>query len=312
MGISPIVVLIRPSIVYTNKLISSSREDQTMLARIKSVVVSTCLLCFFSPYVAAEYVFTAPPRESLEKGIKVYKPISDYLTKVTGETFTYYHPETWTEYSSKMHAETFDLVFDGPHFVDWRINNIGHSVILKLPKIARWALITRKDDLSIATINDMVGRKACAPGSPNFGMLNMMSHFPDPDKQPIHVKVKGWNNVFNAVKSGKCDVGVLPNTNHDIFDKNREFTKSIHKHLPYPNQGMTYGPRISYALAEKIKSALLSDEGQAAMANLRKRYTASKKLIKAENEEYDGVRIVLKRANNFTYEKKKSSAVASK
>lgn len=282
-----------------------------MLIRIKNLALSSCFLTLFSNSVSAEYIFTAPPRESLEKGIKVYKPISDFLTKATGEQFTYYHPETWTEYSSKMHAENFDLVFDGPHFVDWRVNNIGHNVILKLPKIGRWTLITRKDDLSISRIKDIVGKKACAPGSPNFGMLNLMSHFPDPEKQPIHVKVKGWNNVFNSVKNGKCDVGVLPNTNHNVFDPDKQFTKSIHKHLPYPNQGMTTGPRINFSLSERIKQALLSEEGQKALLNLRKRYTAGKKLISAENEEYDGVRIVLKRASNFTYDKTKSTDVAS-
>jgi len=282
-----------------------------MLSRVKLLILSSCFIVLFSNSVSAEFVFSAPPRESLEKGNRVYKPISDFLTKVTGERFSYYHPETWTEYSEKMHAESFDLVFDGPHFVDWRVNNIGHNVILKLPKIARWTLITRKDDSSISSINDMVGKKACAPGSPNFGMLNLMSHFPDPDKQPVHVKVKGWNNVFNSVKNGKCDVGILPNTNHDIFDKNRKFTKAIHKHLPYPNQGITYGPRIGNTLAERIKQALLSDDGQKALLNLRKRYTAGKKIITAENEEYDGVRIVLKRASNFTYEKTKSTDLAS-
>lgn len=283
-----------------------------MRVRKKISILNICLLTLFSSSVSAEYVFTAPPRESLEKGVKVYQPISDYLTQVTGEKFTYFHPDTWSEYSEKMHAEKFDLVFDGPHFVDWRVNNIGHNVILKLPKIGRWSLIARKDDDSINTISDMVGKKACAPGAPNFGMLNMMSHFPDPDKQPVHIKVKGWNNVFNGVKSGKCDVGVLPHTNHNIFDKDRVFTKSIHKHLPYPNQGITYGPRISYTLAQKIKKALLSSEGQKAMLALRKRYTAGKKLVSAENEEYDGVRIVLKRANNFTYEKQQSNSLASK
>ena len=281
-----------------------------MLSRIKVLLVSSCFISLFSNSVSAEFVFTAPPRESLEKGNKVYKPISDFLTQATGEKFTYFHPETWTEYSAKMHAEKFDLVFDGPHFVDWRVKNIGHNVILKLPKIGRWALIARKDDATIRTMSDMVGKKACAPGSPNFGMLNMMSHFPDPEKQPVHVKVKGWNNVFNGVKNGKCDVGVLPNTNRNVFDKNNEITKVIHKHLPYPNQGITYGPKISYVLAEKIKEALLSPDGQDALMNLRKRYTAGKKLTSAENEEYDGVSIVLKRANNFTYIKNKSTDLA--
>lgn len=282
-----------------------------MLDRLKVSIATVCLLSVFSNNASAEYIFSAPPRETLEKGEADYKPISDFLSKVTGESFRYVHPESWSEYSKMMHAEKFDLIFDGPHFVDWRINNIGHNVIMKLPALARWTIIARKDDSSVQTMNDMIGKKACAPGSPNFGMLNMVSHFPDPEKQPEHIKVKGWINVFNAVKEGKCDVGVLPDTNHDTYDKGRQFTKIIHKHLPYPNQGITHSPRISAALADKIRDALMSEEGQQALGNLRKRFAAGKKLIEAENDEYDGVRIVLKRASNFEYEKDKSTSLAS-
>lgn len=274
--------------------------------------LALCFLSFFSQIVCAEYVFTAPPRESLEKGNKVYKPISDYLSRVTGEKFTYFHPKTWSEYSKKMHSGSYDLVFDGPHFVDWRIKNLSHNVFLKLPKISRWIIIARKEDDSINNISDMVGKKACAPGSPNFGMLNLFSHFSDPNQQPIHIKTKGWKNVLNSVVSGRCDIGVLPNTSLSIFDKAGDVTKKIHKHLPYPNQGMTYGPRINYSLAQKIRSSLLSREGSAALLNLRKRYSGGKNLIEAANEEYDGVNIVLKRANNFTYKKEHNTSVASK
>lgn len=275
-------------------------------------ILGISLLSLLSQSVSAEYVFTAPPRESLEKGIKVYKPIADYLTNVTGEKFTYFHPESWNEYSNKMHAGKYDVVFDGPHFVDWRIKNLKHNVFLKLPKISRWILIARKSDSSINSITDMVGKKACAPGSPNFGMLNLFSHFSDPNKQPVHVKTKGWKNVMNSVVNGRCDVGVLPNTSLSVFDKDGNVTKKIHKHLPYPSQGMTYGPRISYVLAQKIRSSLLSSNGQNALANLRKRYAGGKKLIEAENDEYDGVNIVLKRANNFTFKINESASVAHK
>lgn len=249
----------------------------------------------------ADYMFSAPPRESLEKGIKVYKPIADFLTKVTGDTFTYHHPETWKEYTSLMHTDKMDLVFDGPHFVDWRIHNTEHKALLKLPQISRWQIIARADDVSINSVKDAIGKKACAPASPNFGMLNLFSHYPNPDKQPVHVKVKGWSNVYEAVKSGKCDIGILPKTNRASYEKNSNSTKVIYTHLPYPNQGFTSGKRISYSMHEKIKRALLSDEGQRALLNLRNRYAAGKNLVAAENDEYDGVRIVLKKADNFAY-----------
>lgn len=261
------------------------------------------LLGLFSQTASSEYIFAAPPRESLEKGIKVYKPIADYLTKLTGEQFTYQHPETWTEYSQNMHAEKYDLVFDGPHFVDWRINNLDHSVLVKLPHIFRWQIIARKDDSSINDIQDIVGKKVCAPGSPNFGMLSMFSHYPNPDKQPQHVKIKGWINVFDGVKNGKCDAGVLPRTNLSVYDKDSKYVKIIHTHLPYPNQGFSAGKRINSELKQTIRQGLLSNDGQEAMLNLRKRFAAGSKLVRADNEEYDGVRIVLKRAQNFTYKK---------
>lgn len=279
------------------------------MIKLRIVALTTCFLSIFTSVANAEYIFAAPPRESLEKGINVYKPIADYLSQVTGERFEYFHPETWVEYSSMMHDEKFDLVFDGPHFVDWRIHNINHKAVVKLPQLFRWQIIARKDDVSVNDIKDMVGKKACAPGSPNFGMLSMFSHFPNPDKQPEHVKIKGWINVYEAVKSGKCDAGVLPKTNLSIYDPEHKSTKIIHTHLPYPNQGFTSGPRISPALHEKIKTALLSDEGQQAMMNLRKRFAAEVKLVGADNDEYDGVRIVLKRAEDFKY--KKESDLAS-
>lgn len=281
------------------------------MKKFQTLLVALGLFSLYPQVSLSEYIFAAPPRESLEKGNKVYKPISDYLTKVTGEQFTYEHPDNWKEYSSKMHAVHYDLLFDGPHFVDWRIHNIDHHVLIKLPQLFRWQIITRKDDTNITSLKDMVGKKVCAPGSPNFGMLSMFSHFPDPDKQPQHVKIKGWINVYESVVAGKCDVGVLPKTNLAIYDKNGEHTKIIHTHLPYPNQGISAGERISPKMRETIQAALLSPEGQNALTNLRKRYGAGVDMIRADNEEYDGVRLVLRRADNFKFEKEKNLPLVS-
>lgn len=261
---------------------------------------AVALLFMFLPQAAsAAYLFTAPPRESLEKGERVYKPISDFLTQVTGEKFEYSHPKTWAEYVKNMRSEKYDLVFDGPHFVDWRIHNLEHRTIVRLPSILRWQVITRKNDDSIKTIDDLAGKKACAPGSPNFGMLNLFSHFKDPNKQPQHVEVKGWINVYEAVKNRKCDAGVLPKTNRGIYDRDGEYTKVIHTHLPYPNQAITASKRISELLKEQIREALLSPEGQQALMNLRKRYTDGAKLVSAEDDEYDSVHFLLEKAKSF-------------
>ena len=257
--------------------------------------------------VNADYLFTAPPRESQEKGVEIYEPIADFLTKKTGERIIYRHPGSWEEYSRGMQSGEYDLAFDGPHFVSWRIKNIDHNVIVKLPQLHIWRVIARSDNNAVNSMDDLVGRKVCAPKSPNFGMLTMMSHFSNPDKQPVHVITKGWKDGFNGVVQGKCEATVLPKTNHKKFDSGLTKTKAVHTHLPYPNQAFTAGPRIDSTLRSKIKKAMLSKDGQMALSKLRDRFTHGAQLVAAENEEYEGISLVLKRASNFLSAKQLTS-----
>ena len=252
--------------------------------------------------VFGAYVFTAPPRETPRNGYKVYKSIADFLTKSTGYRFEYKQQSTWDEYVQDMRNEKYDLIFDGPHFVDWRIHNIGHHALVKIPHLLQWRVIKRKDNTSITKLDDLAGKKVCAPGSPNFGMLNLFNHFSKADKKPIHVEVKGWNNVYDAVKNGDCVAGVLPKKNHQIYDKAGVYTTSIHTHLPYPNQAFTVGKRISEGLGDDIREALLSEDGQAALKNLRKRYTGGSKLVSAVDEEYDSIYTLLMKVKSFTHQ----------
>lgn len=270
-----------------------------MLKSTTNAVLLTLMLLVYPLSAFSEYIFTAPPRESVEKGTEIYKPIADYLTKTTGENFIYRHPESWSNYSKGMQNNEFDMAFDGPHFVSWRIKNINHDTIVKLPQLHIWRVVARSDNSQVNTMDDLVNKKVCAPKSPNFGMLTMMSHYSNPDKQPIHVITKGWKDGFNGVIQGKCEAAVLPKTNHKKFDPQLAKTKSIHTHLPYPNQAFTAGPNMPPDFKNQVQTALLSDEGQEALSKLRDRFTQGAKLVSAENEEYEGISIVLKRAHNF-------------
>lgn len=264
-----------------------------------STIIFTALFSLLPVNVQA-YVFTAPPRETAEMGSKVYQPIADFLSQATGEQFIYRQQTNWPEYVRDMRAGKYDLVFDGPHFVDWRIHNLKHHTIAKIPHLLQWRIIARTGDSTIKTLDDMVGKKACAPGSPNFGMLNMFSHFNDPAKQPIHVEVKGWSQVYEGVKNGTCDVGVLPKKNHQIYDPDKKYTKAVHTHLPYPNQAFTASESIPELVREEIRKALLSEDGQKAMIKLRERYTGGTVLVSAEDEEYDSIYSLLLKAKSFT------------
>ncbi|VAW63342.1 hypothetical protein MNBD_GAMMA11-1551 [hydrothermal vent metagenome] len=103
-----------------------------------------------------------------------------------------------------------------------------------------------------------------------------------------------------AVKSGNCVAGVLAKKNHKMYDKVGTYTRTLHTHLPYPNQAFTVSSRISEGLGDSIREALLSEEGQKALENLRKRYTGGSKLVSAEDEEYDSIYMLLINAENFS------------
>ncbi len=249
--------------------------------------------------VLSDVIFSAPPRESAQKGIEHYKPIADFLTQALGEKVVYERPISWAGYSKKMREGYYDIVFDGPHFVSWRIANIDHKALIKLPQPHVWTVIARNDDLSINSLDDLVAKKFCAPGSPNFGTLTLLSHYPNPAQEPLQVTTKGWKNGFDSLIARKCYATVLPQTNHRKYDPVGTLTKVIHTHQPYPNQAFTAGPRIGDPVKLKIQQALLSEEGQTAMLKLRERFAAGEKLIPANNEEYDGISKVLDRAVGF-------------
>jgi len=263
-------------------------------------LISLLLLVLIYPLEAlSDYLFTAPPRESPERAIEIYKPIADYLSRSTGERFIFKHPSSWSEYSRGMQDKEYDLVFDGPHFVSWRIEYIQHDVLAKLPQLHIWRVIAGSNETGINSLDDLIGKKVCAPKSPNFGMLTMMSHYSNPEKEPIHVITKGWKGAFNAVVEGKCVAAVIPKTNHRKFDPELKKTKAVHTHLPYPNQAFTAGAGLTPNLKSKVSNQLLSQEGQEALSNLRDRFSRGALLVSANNEEYEGISMVLKRADNF-------------
>ena len=255
------------------------------------------LSLFLVPAAAmAEYVFTAPPRETPEAGERIYRPIADFLTQATGEVFVYRHPQGWANYTKQMQGGAYDLIFDGSHFVSWRTENADHIALAKLPQLMVWTIVASRSDPFTDKLSKLKGRKVCAPSSPNLGMLTLFSNFPNPVREPVQIRTLSWRDGFDAVVAGKCYAAVLPETNLKMFDPNGQYTKVLKRYDPMPNQAFTGGPRLSPQLKQRVRAALLSPEGQEATKGLRNRFAKGKSLVAATNEEYRGVSVVLNNA----------------
>jgi ABC-type phosphate/phosphonate transport system substrate-binding protein len=244
------------------------------------------------------YIFSAPPRGNVAEETAYYQPIVDFLTKATGKKFIYQHSDNWLTYQTNMQKDVYDLVFDGPHFVSWRLSHRGHEPLVKIPGDFIFVFLSRKDDAHIQSLNDLAGRKVCGEAPPNQGTLRLYSMFPNAARQPVLVAVPGWRNIYKEAMAGKCAGGIVPLKIYKELDPDGKDTKVLFVTKATSGQAFTAGRRIPPNIRAKIAEALMSPEGEAATAALRKVYP-SKPYVRATKEEYAGEDVLLKDSYGF-------------
>jgi len=240
----------------------------------------------------ADLVFSSPPRESEAQGNDVYQPIAALLSKVTGEPVKYRYPQDWLVYQGEMQRDIYDVVFDGPHFLSWRIANLQHTPLVKLPGTLEFIVIVRKDANDIKTLKNLAGQTICGHAPPNLATLTVLHEFDNPARQPVLLDTKGFPAALKGVISGKCVGAIIQARVHKELDTQHE-TKVIFKSRPMPNQAFSARKRIMPEMQRKIASALVSPEGQAATAKLRQEFKAEN-FILAQKEEFAGLNDLLK------------------
>jgi ABC-type phosphate/phosphonate transport system substrate-binding protein len=235
---------------------------------------------------SAEYVFSAPPRESVEEGAKIYGPVAEYLSQVTGKKIVYKHPGTWGVYQGAMQHGGYDLVFDGPHFNGWRVSKIQHNMLVKVPGDFVFVALVKKDNTRIQDVKQLAGYTVCAHAPPNLGTLTLLDQFSNPARQPIIMSTDGWKNIYDSLLAGKCAAAVVPLAKLDQFEKDGVKTRIVYRAKALPDNAFSAGPRLTTEDQAKIVQALLSPAGKDASEAMRQKYAGGKAFIQTTNEEY--------------------------
>lgn len=246
-------------------------------------------------------VFSAPPRETPEDGARVYQPVAEYLSRVTGKRIEYRHPGNWLSYQTEMQKGTYDLVFDGPHFNSWRAARLGHHTLARLADEHAFAVVVRKDNTQITDIRQLAGKKVCGMNPPNLGTLAFLGEFGNPLRQPFIASTTGWDQIYTGVVlDNKCAAGILPVANLNKLDRTGHFTRVIHRTRALPNQAFSAGPRITRADQSRIAASLVSAAANDPTAALRAAYGSDKPLVAAAQEDYAGLDSFLKDQWGYT------------
>ncbi len=276
--------------------------------RIKSQLIVLLVGLLAGSAWGAEYKFSAPPRGTMQEDMALYQPVAEYLSLATGENIVYEYPGNWLTYQTKMVKGKYDIMFDGPHFVGWRILKKDHIPLAKLPQPMVWVVITNAGNPAIKRMGDLAGRKVCVHAPPNLGTLTLLTLFDNPARQPYMIEIKGWKSAFDGVVNKTCSGSVLPLTNLATFDPDGSKTQVLHRHQPYPNQAFSAGPTVPTEVKNKIVTALLSPPGQQATLKLREQFSAGKELVPAGKDEYREVALVLQNVWGFEFESSTANA----
>ena len=251
------------------------------------------LLLGNSAYAADKDVisFTTAPTQSIAKTQELYGPLVDYLAEQTGKNIKLVPARNFLEYTSKMRKGQYDIVFDGPHFVSWRMNKVNHVPVARLPgKLIFGAIV--KDGGAITDVKQLIGKKVCAVNSPNLATLMVSDSFPNPVQQPVIVSARSFKDAFKCLKSGEGKAAFIPMGFWKKFKKKGK-TDGLRvlyttKKKPLPTRTFSVSRRIDAVTRTNIQKALLDAEGKQGAQPLLKRFNR-KNFVDAPSSEFRGL-----------------------
>ncbi len=266
-----------------------------MSITIKGRLIAVLVGALVGQTAYADFVLSAPPRENEEKAEAIYEPIAEQLSEILGERVVYKKPTGWFDYSVRMRAGEYDIVFDGPHFAAWRVKHLNHIPVASLPGHLRFLVVVKKTDKTIVSVRDLAGVKVCSMLSPFLGTNVIYDMIDNPVLQPVIFEVDGgMPGVYKAFKQGECRAALLLDV---VFNNlpadDKSAIKILQASAALPNQTITVSQRLQKN-AQKIAEFMLSKEGTIAASGLLNQYSRQDKHFQPANAaEYAGVEHLL-------------------
>ncbi len=209
--------------------------------------------------VLADLIFSAPPRGNEADERATYEPLVQAMSRAIGEKISYEHPKNFLTYSVAMQKGHYDIVFDGPHFSQWRVENLNHTLLVNLPENLQFLVVVPLGRTKVNTMHDLVYEQVCAQLTPQLGTLMLLHNYDMSATEPTLHLVQGEDKVFADFSAGKCTAAVLRDkTFYKLSEAQRAGYKIIYKSPLAPNDAITANNKVS-AQQRKALIALLTN-----------------------------------------------------
>lgn len=238
------------------------------------IVTILTLALFASHDVLADLIFSAPPRGSESEERATYEPLVRAISKAINKKVTYVYPRNFIQYSVNMQKGHYDIVFDGPHFAEWRVVNLHHTLLVNLPEHLQFLVVTPKGRIHVNTLHDLVYEKICAQVTPQLGTLMLLENYFNKATEPRLHLVQGEDKVFTEFTHGQCTAAVLRDkTFYKLTKAEQADYKIIYMSPIAPNDAITVSNKINISQRKKLVALLTNPEAMKAAAQIFRRFS---------------------------------------
>lgn len=206
-----------------------------------------------SPVAHAEtYYLAVPPFMDRDQGEAQFGELARYLSAKTGQDIQARSSANPIAFWESVKRGDFDLVLDGPHLADYRVQRLDHHVIAKVKGLLSFTLVMRPDN-AVFEADELIGRKVAITPAPSLCAVQIEGFYPNIMRRPELVEVSSHEVALFKLRSGEVDAAFIPTP---LTAQNPELVL-VAQSEQVPHSAMTAGPRVPARMQSQIRAALV-------------------------------------------------------
>lgn len=214
--------------------------------------------------------FAVQPIRTEQETLDAFKPLGDYLGKLTGRPIKMHTARDFPEYwVNQKNNNPYEIMLDNAFFTDYRNERDGWVSLVKVPGLVSYSLITTAEGAVFDT-NELVGKKIASlmPPAPSGIFLGQM--FRNPLRQPSIVPTISSEESLQILLDGKVDAAIIPTPLVNVAMSQGGDLVVVKTSVQIPHTALSVSPNVDEATREKITKGLLeAHENKAGQAMLK-------------------------------------------
>ncbi|MCB1734455.1 MAG: PhnD/SsuA/transferrin family substrate-binding protein [Gammaproteobacteria bacterium] len=201
---------------------------------------------------AATYTLAIEPSDSPSRLQQLYRPLADYLSRSTGETFEVQLAPNFLAYWQRVKkGGAYDFIIDSAHMTDYRIKEQKFVPLMRGAGNVTYSVVTLKSGAGTEA-KALVGKNVASLGPPSMPYLLFHKLYPNPLRQPKLVPVEGASAAIDELRSNNAIAAVIPSQ----VAQHTDDVIVIAETEAVPNLALSASPTVPAHIQARVVEAL--------------------------------------------------------